>query len=234
LQALDLYGSIEEYLDFKEEVQSLYSKTLDLVLNYKCTNLIDIGCGQGDFCLLAQEQGIKTFGVDLSSKQIELAKQKPIDVQCCDIKEVKGKFECATAVFDVLNYIPKRELEQFLKSTYTLLEDNGYFIFDINTLFGFEEIAQGTLTIDLKQKFIAIDANFESNTLFTDITTFSSSNGLYNKQSGTIEQFYHDETTFLKLFQKIGFELIEVQNVYLHNEEEADKQIYVIQKKGIK
>ena len=29
--------------------------------------------------------------------------------------EVKKKFDCATAIFDVLNYIPKTELKTFLK-----------------------------------------------------------------------------------------------------------------------
>lgn len=233
MQALDLYGTIEEYLDFKEEVSSLYNETLQIALANQVKTLIDIGCGQGDFCLLTQKNGIKTLGVDLSSKQIELASKKDIKVKCCDIKDIDEKFECATAIFDVLNYIPKKELSNFLQYTYNLLEEDGFFIFDINTLFGFEEIAQGTLTIDLEEKFIAIDANFEQNTLFTDITLFRASNGLYNKETGTIEQYYHDKTTFLKLFKKIGFELVDIKDIYLHNDDEADKQIYVIQKKGI-
>ncbi len=232
MQALDLYGSIEEYLDFKEEIQSLYLQTLEVVTNKKVSTLIDIGCGQGDFCLLLQDKGIKTLGVDLSSKQIELASKKNIDVKCCDIKDITEKFECATAVFDVLNYLPKKELENFLQNTYKLLEENGYFIFDINTLFGFEEIAQGTLTLDLEEKFIAIDANFENNTLYTDITLFTKQNELYNKQSGTIEQYYHEKSQLQKLFKRTGFALLEIQDVYLHNDEEADKQIYVLQKKG--
>lgn len=231
MQALDLYGSIEQYLDFKDEISSLYSQTLDLVLEKTPNKLIDIGCGQGGFCILAQDKGIQTLGVDLSSKQIKLAKQKDINVKCCDIKDIDEKFSCATAIFDVLNYIPKKELENFLQYTYDLLESSGYFIFDINTLFGFEEIAQGTLTIDLEDKFIAIDANFQEDTLYTDITLFRASNGLYNKERGTIEQHYHDKKTFLKLFKKIGFKLIKIKDVYLHNDEVADKQIYVIEKK---
>ncbi|MCB9096387.1 MAG: hypothetical protein H6630_01880 [Arcobacter sp.] len=44
--------------------------------------------------------------------------------------------------------------------------------FDGNSYFGFEEVAQGTITIDLEDKFIAIDANFEDEKLQTDITLF--------------------------------------------------------------
>jgi len=231
LQALDLYGLIEENLDFKEEVQALYSQFFEIVSNKKIKKLIDIGCGQGNFCILLENYGIKTLGVDLSQKQIELAKKKNINVQCIDIKNIKEKFECATATFDVLNYIPNEYLETFLTHAYNLLEDNGYFIFDVNTIFGFEEIAQGTLTIDLEERFIAIDANFEANTLYTDITLFIKENKLYNKENGTIEQYYYDRSTFSKLFKKIGFDLLEIKDIYLHNDEEPDKQIYVLQKK---
>ena len=94
----------------------------------------------------------------MSSEQIKVCKEKGLDVACIDIAEVKNKFDCATAIFDVLNYMDKQILEKFIKDTYSLLEENGYFIFDINTLYGFEEVAQGALNINLEDKFIGIDA----------------------------------------------------------------------------
>ena len=181
MQPLDLYASIEQYLGFEDEVHELYKAIAFEAIQKEPKTLIDIGCGQGEFCRIMEHNGIKTLGVDLSSKQIEIAKSKGIDAQCMDIKDITQKFDCATAVFDVINYLPKDYIASFLGYVYRLLEKGGYFIFDINSLHGFEDIAQGTLNIDIEEKFIAIDANFEDGTLYTDITLFSKTKDLFKK-----------------------------------------------------
>jgi cyclopropane fatty-acyl-phospholipid synthase-like methyltransferase len=160
LQPLDLYAKIEEYLDFEEEVKYLHNTIKSLVLEKKPDTHIDIGCGQGEFSKDLNSLGIKTLGVDLSKKQIQIATSKGIDAKCIDIADIEEKFDLATAIFDVINYLPNEYIKTFLQNSYNLLNPNGYFIFDVNTLFGFEEVAQGTLTIDVDDKFIAIDANF--------------------------------------------------------------------------
>jgi len=232
LQALDLYGEIEEYLDFEDEIRALYKAILLQVLQSESKQVIDIGCGQGEFCNLLELNGIKTFGVDLSSKQIELAKLKfpELNFQAIDIVNITKQFECATATFDVINYIPSNNLKEFFTTTNKLLKDNGYFIFDINTLFGFEEIAQGTLVIDEEDIFIGIDANFEQNILYTDITVFTKETSKYNKQVGTIEQFYHPDKVLESALKESGFEILKAIDFSLHSEEENDKIILVCKK----
>ena len=135
-------------------------------------NIIDIGCGQGYFLENLKVNKKKYFGIDLSVEQIKVCQEKNLNAKAIDLKDVKEKFDCATAIFDVLNYIPKNELKIFLEQTYEILNQNAYFIFDVNSYFGFDEVAQGTITIDVEDKFIAIDANFENNKLQTDITLF--------------------------------------------------------------
>lgn len=233
MQPLDLYATIEEHLDFKEEVAHLYNAITHLVFAVNPKSVIDIGCGQGDFCQILSSNGLKTLGVDLSEKQIQIAKSKGITVQCIDIKDCQEKFDCATAVFDVLNYIPKNSLMEFLTYTYNLLEDDGYFIFDINSLYGFEEVAQGTLTIDLTNKFIAIDANFQDDCLETDITLFTKEKTLYKKDYGTIKQYYHKNKELKKTLQSIGFQVENILNFNLHSDEDCDKFIFIC-KKGLK
>ena len=230
MQPLDLYATIEEHLDFKEEIEHLYNSIAHIVFAINPKTVIDIGCGQGNFCQILESNNIKSFGVDLSEKQIEIAKSKGINAQCIDIKDSQEKFDCATAVFDVINYIPKNSLKEFLKHTYNLLELNGYFIFDINTYYGFEEVAQGTLTIDLDDKFIAIDANFENNCLQTDITLFTKETTLYKKDYGTIKQFYHETKELKKTLESIGFKVENIINFNLHSDDDFDKLIFVCKK----
>ena len=230
--SLDLYASIEVYLEFDQEVKYLYETIKDIVVSKEPSTLIDIGCGQGEFCKLISSCGIKSFGVDLSAKQIEIAKAKGVDAQAIDIKDIDQKYDCATAVFDVINYLPKDYIEQFLKHSYNLLNDGGYFIFDINSLYGFDAVAQGTLTIDLEDKFIAIDAIYEEDTLYTDITLFSKNGNCYKKDNGTIEQYYYRIDQLETILIRIGFKVEKIIDFRLHESSEADDKYIFICKKG--
>ncbi len=232
MQALDLYAKIEEYLDFEDEVEYLYKTIGHIVLSKNPQTLIDIGCGQGEFCHIMQLNGIKTFGVDLSKKQIEIAVSKGLDAKCIDIKDIKTTCDCATAIFDVINYIPKDGIKQFLQNCYKLINTGGYFIFDINSLYGFDTVAQGTLNIDKDDKFIAIDANFKEGVLYTDITLFNQENqeNIFKKESGTIKQYCYSNEELSSILSQIGFEVENIVNLNLHTDEEFDKQIFICKK----
>ena len=229
---LDLYSRIEKYLDFNEETDHLHRTFNNLVLKTGAKTLLDVGCGQGKFLeLISKKKSIKAAGIDLSQAQVNICKAKDLDVSCINVCDIDQKFECATAIFDVINYIPKDKLADFFKCIYTLLNKSGYFIFDINSLFGFDSIAQGLLVIDKNNKFITIDAVFENNSLKTDITLFTqNSNNLFSKEKDSIIQYYHD-TQFLKnLLEQTGFEIKEIADFNLHSDDEADKLIFICNK----
>jgi cyclopropane fatty-acyl-phospholipid synthase-like methyltransferase len=230
LQALDLYAKIESDLEFKEEIQYLYSMFLETLLEHDIKKVIDIGCGQGEFCILLSQNEIDSIGVDLSQKQVEYALQKGVDARCCDIKDITQQFQAATATFDVINYLSKNELKKFLQHCYKIVQDNGYLIFDINTLHGFENIAQGSLNIDKEDRFIAIDAYYENSKLQTNITLFTKQESLYNKQSGTIIQYFYPVDYLTILLKSIGFKWVKTQEVYLHDDETPDKMILIAHK----
>lgn len=228
---LNLYAKVEEYLDFDEEVRQLHKEFLGLLYERQPQSVIDIGCGQGAFLQHLQVNGVKAYGIDLSSEQIKVCQEKGLDAQCIALEEVSETFDCATAIFDVINYIPKKALEDFFKHAFLVLNQGGTFIFDVNSLFGFQEVAQGSLNLDFEDKFIGIDALFEKNTLRTDITLFSlQSNGLYQKEQDFIEQFYHSTQDLKALLKKAGFLNVEVKNFNLHGYEENDKLIFVCKK----
>ncbi|MBF7064822.1 class I SAM-dependent DNA methyltransferase [Aliarcobacter butzleri] len=228
---LDLYAKVEPYLDFEEEVYTLHKEFLRFVMVNDLDNIIDIGCGQGYFLENLKVNKKKYFGIDLSVEQIKVCQEKNLNAQAIDLKDVKEKFDCATAIFDVLNYIPKNELKIFLEQTYEILNQNAYFIFDVNSYFGFDEVAQGTITIDVEDKFIAIDANFENNKLQTDITLFEKQeNGLFSKEQDSIIQEYHSKEFLSKILEEIGFKQIEIKEFNLHTDEIADKLIFICKK----
>ncbi len=228
---LELYAKIEEYLDFNEEVKNLHKLFLKIIFEKDLTNVIDIGCGQGAFIMHLLANKVKAYGIDLSTEQIKICKDYGLNAKCTDIKDVKDSFDCATAIFDLVNYIPKNDLVQFLQNVNKVLEDGAYFIFDVNTLFGFEDVAQGVLNINLSDKFIAVDAKFEDEKLYTDITLFSKDkNDLYKKEEDSIVQYYYEMQYLKQALQDANFDVEDIINLNLYSNEQADKIIFVCKK----
>jgi len=229
---LNLYSKIEPFLDFQDEVYNLHNEFMSIVFDKELDNILDVGCGQGFFIESLNLNQKKAYGIDLSSEQIEACKQRGVEnVACIDLKDVKEKYDCATAIFDVINYIPKDSLKEFFENVYKALNVKGHFIFDVNTLYGFEEIAQGCITMDLDDKFIAIDAIYEDEKLVTDLTLFTKlEDGNFKKENDFITQYYHSKDRLKKMLKKIGFELEELRDFNLHSDDRADKQIYICTK----
>lgn len=229
---LNLYAKIEEYLDFQDEVSRLHGEFLEIIYEKKLNNILDVGCGQGAFVQSLVKSGLNSFGVDLSSEQILIAKRNGIkNVSAIPLKDVKEKYDCTTAIFDVINYIPKNDIKTFFDEMNSVLNKDGYFIFDINSLFGFEEVAPGTLSIDLGDKHIIIDANFEDRKLITDLTLYSQTkNKLFNKENDFIIQYYYENSELKKLLKDSGFMVEDILKFNLHCEDENDKFIFICKK----
>lgn len=150
---------------------------------------------------------------------------------CIELSKVEEKYDCATAIFDVINYIPPKELQKFFDDSFKVLNDGGYFIFDANSLFGFEEVAQGSINIDLEDKFIAIDAAFEDDILITNFILFSQNkNRSYTKEQDSITQYYYSDEVLTKSLTKSGFKVQTVKNIFLHDYEYSDKSIFICKK----
>ena len=228
---LDLYARVEPFLSFEEEIYTLHKEFLKFIMVNDLDNIIDIGCGQGYFLENLMINKKTAFGIDLSAEQIKACDERNLNAKVMNLADVQEKFDCATAIFDVLNYIPKEDLKTFITQVNVVLNQGAYFIFDVNSLFGFEEVAQGCITIDLEDKFIAIDANFENNKLQTDITLFTKENGgLFSKESDSIIQEYHTKEFLRKLLKECNFEIQEIKKFNLHTDEHADKLIFICKK----
>ena len=125
-----------------------------------------------------------------------------------------------------------KDIKQFISYIYNLLDNGGYFIFDINTLYGFENVAQGILKIETQDdKFIVLGADFYDNILYTDITLFTKKGNLYQKEIGTIKQFYHLKQRLENILVAQGFRIEDVIDFYLHSEDQNDKQIFICKKR---
>ena len=221
---LDLYAKAEHLLGIEEATEALYDLYRSELSDYEVKTLLDVGCGRGGFMQRMQSDGVECKGIDLSQVMIKECKLKGLNAQCIDVSEETGKYDAVVSIFDVLNFMDKDSLRKFLDAIAQRLNDDGVFIADINTLYGFSDVAEGTMSNDKGDEFLNVDAVFENNELHTTLTLFEKQEGgCYTKYQDTIVQHFHK----IQFFQKLsGLKLVDKQTFSLYDTEDKTLLIF--------
>jgi len=228
---LDLYAKAEHLLGIEESTEALYDLYRSELDEYKIKTLLDVGCGRGGFMQRMISDGVECKGVDLSSIMIQECKAKGLDAKCIDVADVEGKYDAVVAIFDVLNFMDKDALMKFLDAIASKLNDDGIFIADINTLYGFSDVAEGTMSAERDKEFLVVDAEFANDELHTQFTLFlkdseAKTDAKYIKHQDTIVQYFHK----IKFFQNLtSLKLIDKQTFSLYDTE--DKTLLIFKKR---
>jgi SAM-dependent methyltransferase len=231
LNPLDLYARVEDLLGVKEAAPDLYAHYLLALHGSAFDSLLDVGCGSGDF--LRQMQGVfpdvRMRGIDLSPAMVAAARGQGVEAEAIDLCDVAGTFGVITAVFDMLNYLDGASLERLGRCVRERLVEGGLFLCDVNTLYGFEEVAVGAFAAEDADRFVAIESDFNEGVYVSDFTLFAQKGACCHKSSATIEQYYHTVET---LEAALGLDAIERTPVSLYGDE-ADKLFLVWQKRRV-
>lgn len=137
------YSKIREN---KINANNLYEKPalFSLMPDLHGKSIIDLGCGFGEHCMEYIQCGAsKVVGIDISEKMLEVAKKEnshPNITYICmpmeDISQFDDQFDVVVSSL-AIHYV--EDFELLVKNVYTLLKENGQFIFSqenpINTCF---------------------------------------------------------------------------------------------------
>ena len=220
--SLDLYAKVEDLLGVKEAAPSLYAHYLLFLNSVDFETLLDVGCGSGDF--LRQMQGAldipKVKGIDLSPLMVAQTFEQGYEAECIDLCDLNGSYDVITAVFDMLNYLNKEALQRFLLCVKLHLNEGGIFLCDINTLYGFENVAVGSYIVDDEARFLTVDSDFEKGEYTSEFTLFEKEGERFKKSQETIRQYYHSVDDIV---QFSGLELVANDEVKLYDFDEADR-----------
>ena len=224
---LDLYAKAEHLLGIEEATEALYDVYRAELDAYEVNSLLDVGCGRGGFMQRMISDGVKCKGVDLSSVMVEDSKAQGLDAECIDVADATGKYDAIVSIFDVLNFLDKEALIKFLDAVADRLEDSGVFMADINTLFGFSNVAEGTMSRDVGDEFLNVDAVFRGDELRTMFTLFEQNKDKsYTKHQNYITQYFHK----IKLFQNLtSLKLVDKQTFSLYAP--SDKTLLIFKKR---
>ena len=224
---LDLYAKTEHLLGIEEATEALYDLYRSELDDYDVKTLLDVGCGRGGFMQRMKSDGVDVKGVDLSQVMVDECKSIGLDAECIDVCEVDGTYDAIVSIFDVLNFMDEKSLTDFLDAISKRLNDDGIFIADINTLYGFSDVAEGTMSHNSEDEFLSVDASFQNNELSTTFTLFEKEDdGRYKKYQDTIVQYFHK----IGFFQKLkSLKLIDKQTFSLYDTK--DKTLLIFKKK---
>ena len=111
--------------------------------------ILDIATGTGTVALLLAERGYQLTGVDLSEAMLEQARRKAREMglqaefahgDAADLRLSAASFDAAVCLYDSLNYIlDPQQLQQAFAGIAAALVRGGLFIFDLNTIYSFEQ-----------------------------------------------------------------------------------------------
>lgn len=118
LQKKEMYESPEYQKDTRREILDTYEyrkntlapERLSYILEKTGTqkekiNLLDVGSGPGYFLKYLQELGVRSRGIELSKSFAQISKERGLDVEEKDVKEVKNESCNILTLFDVLEHI---------------------------------------------------------------------------------------------------------------------------------
>ncbi|KHG35065.1 class I SAM-dependent methyltransferase [Sulfurospirillum sp. MES] len=228
MNPLDLYAKIEPFIGFYDQYEILYKTYLRYLSSYSIGSVLDVGCGNGKFLKHLLERHIDAEGIDRSASMIQRANEIGVRASCKELEDFEAEcFDCVTAVADVLNYIPPKELAGFFHAINRVLKPKGYFVCDVNTLYGFEAVAEGVMRFENETQFLCIEANYADKELLTHIAFFEKEGELYRKHSGQIRQYFH---TLGELKKQEGFRLETTEALKLFGDS-PDKTLLVYRKR---
>jgi SAM-dependent methyltransferase len=219
---LEFYGKIEELLMNREAGIKLWGRYLEILEEKGIRQVLDIGCGSGEFCKLAEKRGIKVVGIDLSRTQISRALKKGCNCILQKVEEMEGRFDGAVAIFDVVNYLSPRQLPHFFQAVAKLTP---LFIFDINSHYGMSEVAVGALKIDKQEGFLCVESNYDKGRLITEFTLFTPAfDHLYRREEGKVVQYFH---RLERVTSILPFQGVEVEPVTLYGSPLPEKWLII-------
>jgi hypothetical protein len=104
------------------------------------------------------------------------------------------------------------------------LNEGGLFLCDINTLYGFENVAVGSYIVDDDERFLTVDSDFDAGEYSSEFTLFEKEGDTFTKSQEIIKQYYH---TVKEIATLSGLEFLQSDEVNLYELEEADKSFLV-------
>jgi ubiquinone/menaquinone biosynthesis C-methylase UbiE len=191
--------------------------------------VLDLACGTGNVAEILATLGYEVVGVDISAPMIAEARRKTAQRGLSIIYHVQDAaelnlsgppFDLCLSLFDSLNYIiePVR-LFRAIQRVHQHLHQNGWFIFDINSVFALEKhlFDQENLDANARLRYIW-RSEYDPQTRLCHIhmrfILHEDKEGIDHEFRETHVQFAYREEEIREMLEQAGFDQIETYHAY--------------------
>ena len=135
----NFYKSLEDKFrgsrDLIKERLTIYLPFLEVFKNIEQNvNVVDVGCGRGEWLQLLQENGIDAFGVDTDEGMLENAKKFGLNVKLIDaieyLKSLDDESLYAISGFHIAEHLDFELLKELVKESFRVLKPAGLLILE--------------------------------------------------------------------------------------------------------
>ena len=199
--------------------------------------VLDLGCGTGSVTELLAKAGFDMIGIDNAEEMLEIAMEKReesgLDILYLlqDMREFElyGTVKAVVSICDSMNYILEDEdLLDVFKLIHNYLDNEGIFIFDMNTMYKYENI----LADDREESSFIWDNFYDEEEEINeyDLSLFiQEEDGRYRKYEETHLQRAYQQERVEELIKESGLELLHVYDAFTRElPAEDSERIYFV------
>ncbi len=232
----EVYDTFMENIPYEDWL--IYIEKIWDKFNLKPKLIADLGCGTGNIAIPLAKKGYELIGIDASYQMLAKAREKSIKENVNilylqqDMREFElyGTVDCILSICDSINYIlEENELLQVFKWVNNYLEPKGLFIFDINTIYKFENVlSDNNFSQTTENSAYTLENYFDNeemiNEFYTNFFIEDEETGLYHR----FEEIHYEKAYSIEkikeLIKKSGLNLLGVYDELTFNEPKENSQ----------
>lgn len=236
-----VYDELTQNVDYPKRFE--YINHFLLENNITNGTILDLACGTGSISIELIKNGFDVIGIDLSENMLEIASNRLLEYgdnfsllkgSMTDYRLDKSVKACICSLDSINHLNDINDVEKTFCNVYNSLDENGVFVFDVNTIYKHNEIlANNTFVFDEEDFYLVWDNEFVSDRVVRILLDMFVWNGkAYDRFSENFEETAYSIEDLLDALCRAGFSDISVYDeLTLNPPREKSERLYFICKK---
>lgn len=190
--------------------------------------ILEMACGSGNLTEQLCKKRYQVMAFDLSEEMLMKAQEKigrrpnvKLMHQNMTSFKYNQKFEVALSICDSINYLTgEGEFKKTVANVFNHLEDNGLFIFDINSAYKLTQIiGENTFVVEESDVFYVWENEINQGVVSFDINFFVKNNaGTYDRFEEIHRERIYEIDEIVQTLLAAGFKKVEVYDAFSFDE----------------